>query len=122
MKINDSLPPSSQSIRQHAPRVDTDLQTQRSRPRGETVEEVQKMADEELQRRVEEEVDEFNETIEGFMVKDLKFQIHDESDRFFVQVVDVIEDEVIKEMPPEEFLDMKARIQDVVGIVIDELV
>ena len=39
-----------------------------------------------------------------------------------VQVIDVNTEEVIKELPPEEMLDLKARIHEMVGILIDEKV
>jgi len=39
-----------------------------------------------------------------------------------VKVVDLNTDEVIKELPPEEMLDLQARIHEMVGILIDETV
>lgn len=121
MKIND-LPPLQPDTGQYAPRIETGFESGDGRTRGKTVEEVKKAANQDLEQRVQEEVDDFNETVESFMVRDLKFQLHRDSDRLFVQVIDVIHDEVISEMPPEEFLDMVAKIQDMVGIILDELV
>ncbi len=121
MKISD-LPPLRPNSGQYASQVETDFGPGRSKRRGESVEEIQKTANQDLEKRVQDEVDDFNEAVESFMVRDLKFQIHRGSDRLFVQVIDVVHDEVISEMPPEEFLDMVAKIQDMVGIILDELV
>ncbi len=121
MKFND-LPLLQLNSGQYAHRIETGFESGSGRTRGETVEEVQKAANQDLEKQVQEEVDDFNETVESFMVRDLKFQIHRDSDRLFVQVIDVIQDEVVSEMPPEEFLDMVAKIQDMVGIILDELV
>ncbi len=121
MKINN-LPPFQPNSGQYAPQKETGIDSGRGRMRGETVEEVQKAANRDLERRVQEEVDDFYETVESFMVRDLKFQLHRYSDRLFVQVIDVVQNEVVSEMPPEEFLDMVAKIQDMVGIILDELV
>lgn len=52
--------------------------------------------------------------------KGLKFQLHEDTERLMVKVVDVRTLEVIKEIPPKEILDMVAKIQKMVGLIIDE--
>jgi flagellar protein FlaG len=37
-----------------------------------------------------------------------------------VKVVDVQNDEVIKEIPPEEVLDTVARIREMIGLLVDK--
>lgn len=50
----------------------------------------------------------------------LRFRLHEESERFMVQVVDrSANNEVVKEIPPEKVLDMVAQIQDIIGLFID---
>jgi len=39
-----------------------------------------------------------------------------------VQIVDLKTQEVIKELPPEEMLDLEAKIHEMVGLLIDEKV
>lgn len=50
----------------------------------------------------------------------LKFQLHEQSDEYFVQVVDDKTKEVIREIPDRKFLDMYAAMAELVGIVVDE--
>ncbi|WP_418791018.1 flagellar protein FlaG [Phosphitispora sp. TUW77] len=48
------------------------------------------------------------------------FEIHEETKRWIVQVVNTETGDVVKEIPPEKFLDMVARIDQFVGLLIDE--
>lgn len=63
-----------------------------------------------------ENTNQFMETIR----KSLHFQLHEDTNRMVVEIRDLDTDEVIKELPPKEFLDMVARIRDYVGLMIDE--
>jgi flagellar protein FlaG len=73
---------------------------------------------------VYQEVEKLNETIQGIYEedyrKDLQFEIHEESQRMMVKIVNVEQNEVIKELPPEEILDMIGKIKEMVGLLIDE--
>lgn len=53
--------------------------------------------------------------------KHLKFQIHEETDRVMVKILDE-KGEVLKEIPPEETLEMAAKIQKSVGLLIDNYI
>ena len=77
------------------------------------------MVEEITPEEVEEAVEEFNEVIQGFQ-KDLEFRLHEDSERWMVEVWDLEEDEIIKELPPERILDVVAQIQEMIGIMIDE--
>ncbi|MCF6138751.1 flagellar protein FlaG [Pseudalkalibacillus berkeleyi] len=50
----------------------------------------------------------------------LKFQLHEQSDEYYVQVVDDQTNEVVREIPDRKFLDMYAAMAELVGIVVDE--
>jgi flagellar protein FlaG len=50
----------------------------------------------------------------------LGFQVHEDSGQLFVQVVDRETGEVIRESPPEEFLDLVVRMKEMVGVFLDE--
>lgn len=63
-------------------------------------------------------LDSMNRTTEAFNVG-LRFQLHEESERIMVQVVDRASDEVIKEIPPEHLLKLAAQIQDMIGLLLD---
>ncbi|WP_077214801.1 flagellar protein FlaG [Bacillus dakarensis] len=50
----------------------------------------------------------------------LKFNLHEETERFYVEIQDQKTKEVIKEIPTKEFLDLMARITEFTGILIDK--
>lgn len=60
-----------------------------------------------------------NEILEGTRRR-LKFNVHEGTGRIWVQVIDTRTQEVIKEIPPERYLDLVARIWQLVGILVDE--
>jgi len=75
----------------------------------------------ELEKEVRKSVKDVNEIVDH-VKEGLSFQIHEDTEELMVQVIDVNTEEVIKELPPEEMLDLKARIHEMVGILIDEKV
>lgn len=71
--------------------------------------------------KVEKQINGINKVLESNLTS-LKFNLHEETDRYFVQVQDQKTKEVIKEIPSEEFLDMMARITEYTGILINTAV
>ncbi|MGI5876314.1 MAG: flagellar protein FlaG [Dethiobacteria bacterium] len=67
---------------------------------------------------LQEGVERLNSTANVFNTG-LRFLIHEETNRIMVQVVDLKEDEVIREIPPEKILNMVAQIQNIIGLFID---
>ena len=61
----------------------------------------------------------FNETVKVFH-KNLKFRLHEESGRMYVEVFNTNDSTVIKTIPAEDMLDMLGRIKEMVGLIIDE--
>lgn len=51
---------------------------------------------------------------------DLKFDVHEDTNRLMVNLVDGKANKVLKTFPSREFLDMVARIKDYVGMIIDK--
>jgi flagellar protein FlaG len=52
----------------------------------------------------------------------LEFQLHDESGKYFVKIVDDKTQEVIKQIPSEDFLKMVAEAREQMGIFLDKRV
>lgn len=52
----------------------------------------------------------------------ITFRVHEETERIIARVIDRETKEVIREIPPEKFLDMIARLQELAGVFIDEMV
>jgi flagellar protein FlaG len=74
-----------------------------------------------LEEDVNESVKNMNEIVEQ-VKEDLSFKVHKKTGKLMVQIVDLKTKEVIKEMPPEEMLDLEAKIHEMVGLLIDEKV
>ena len=53
---------------------------------------------------------------------DLQFSYHEKTARMIVKLVDTKNNEVLREFPPKEFLDMVARIQEYLGALVDKKV
>lgn len=70
--------------------------------------------------------DEIIETIEKaneeFIAYDRRFEfsIHEKTKKIMVKIIDVANDEIIREIPPEKILDLVAAIWEMVGILVDE--
>lgn|SRR5699024_1180073 len=50
----------------------------------------------------------------------LKFEFHEELNEYYVQVVNPLTNEVVKEIPPKKMLDMYAAMAEFMGILVDE--
>ncbi|MFA1821347.1 flagellar protein FlaG [Virgibacillus oceani] len=71
--------------------------------------------------QVETVVSKLNEFIEPVRTN-LKFELHEKLNDYYVTVVDSITNEKIKEIPPKKFLDMYADMIERMGLLIDEKV
>jgi flagellar protein FlaG len=70
---------------------------------------------------VEKAIGKLNQTAELYNY-DVKFVLHDKTQRFIVEVIDKTSQEVISEMPPRIILDMVATFQEMVGLLVDKKV
>lgn len=70
---------------------------------------------------VEHQIDSMNDLLSTTPTS-IKFNMHKDLDRIYVQVVDQQTKEVVKEIPPEEFLDMVASMLKNAGLIVDERV
>lgn len=68
---------------------------------------------------VEELVEGLNQTLQ-VVDKRLQFLVHEMTGRIYVKVINQETEEVIREIPPEKILDLVGRIQELVGILVDE--
>lgn len=75
----------------------------------------EKITKEVLETRVEG-MNEFLEPIKTAV----KFQLHEELNEYYVQVINPFTDEIIKEIPNKKFLDMYASMAEFAGLLVDE--
>ena len=66
-------------------------------------------------------VERLNRAMDAISLR-LKFELHDDSGKYYVRVVDELTDETIREIPSKRALDMLASMRQMVGVIIDERV
>ena len=74
--------------------------------------------EERLLEKVKKAIEEMNRQAE-FNYVALRFQLHEESNRWMVKIIDVMEDEVLRVIPPEELLDLAGQINKLTGVLVD---
>mgnify|MGYP001260787278 CR=1 FL=1 len=67
---------------------------------------------------VQEAVDKLNVFLEPVR-RNLKFELHEKLDKYYVTVIDSKTQEVIKEIPPRKILDMYAAMAEFMGLLVD---
>ena len=70
-------------------------------------------------KEMEKTVAQINRTTEAFNIS-FRFKLHEGSERYIMQVVDIERNEVIKEIPAKKLLDLAAHIKDMIGLLLDE--
>lgn len=67
---------------------------------------------------VKEAVEKLNSFLEPVR-RNLKFELHEKLDKYYVTVIDSNTKEVIKEIPPRKILDMYAAMAEFMGLLVD---
>jgi flagellar protein FlaG len=70
---------------------------------------------------VQRAVDEANLLAETFPEQRISFALDEDSDRLVVRVIDNQTNEVVRQVPPQEFLELIAKVQQMVGLFFDEV-
>lgn len=63
---------------------------------------------------------ELKQVIEVASSRDLNFNVHRETSDLYVQISDGSSGELIKQIPGEEVLALRERLQELVGLMVDE--
>lgn len=69
--------------------------------------------------KVVSQIESMNKVLE-LNTTSLKFNLHEETERYYVQIRNQQTQEVIREIPTKEFLDLMAKITEFAGILIDK--
>lgn len=70
-------------------------------------------------RRIKSAVDHANQTMRHAKTK-CEFSYHEETKRVSIKVIDEETEEVIREIPPEETLEMLSKMWELAGLMVDE--
>ena len=88
---------------------------------GTSAENAQEQAgnEENASRRIKNAVDHANKTMRHAKTK-CEFSYHEETKRVSIKVIDEETEEVIREIPPEETLEMLSKMWELAGLMVDE--
>lgn len=123
MEVNSLVSPSS--FRLNQPETNQSLQPENKEKLDETAKLTE--ANKEYKEKNKEEdrdllgnhVESLNKMMEAKYTT-LKFNLHEDTNRFYVQVVDQISSKVVREIPQKEFLDMISKMMDYMGLLVDK--
>lgn len=87
--------------------------------RSEEAQAVQQASQEEVEREVQQALKELERVNLSFAHK-LKYSIDHDDHEILVKVIDPVTDEVIKELPPVALQKLHDRIQEFIGLLVDE--
>lgn len=106
--------------------VDTRLSRQEPLPQGsagtkaiEKAGQLQQSNESWSQEELERGIEAMN-GLSAFKERSLAFEQHEKLNRTMVKIIDRETEEVIREIPPEKFLDMISSMLEFAGIIIDE--
>ena len=95
------------------PETQVQMQTQKQQEQG------QGTNPENDSRRIKNAVDHANQTMRHSKTK-CEFSYHEETKRVSIKVIDTETEEVIREIPPEETLEMLSKMWELAGLMVDE--
>ena len=72
-----------------------------------------------MEKQIKQAIDDANQKTR-FTKKSLEYSVDDKTNRISITVRDQETDEVIREIPSEETLDMVSKIWELAGIIVDE--
>lgn len=121
MKINSVNP--TLSIRspkidivQPPKNVDSQIEAVRKVANGQQEQELQAQP---TTTTVQEAVDDINKVLH-YLNERLEFSVHEATNRIMVRVLDRETEEVLREIPPEQILDLVAKLWELVGLLVDK--
>lgn len=121
MKINSVNP--TLSIRspkidivQPPKNVDSQIEAVRKVANGQQEQELQAQP---TATTVQEAVEDINKMLHHLNER-LEFSVHEATNRIMVRVLDRETEEVLREIPPEQILDLVAKLWELVGLLVDK--
>ncbi|MCU0593914.1 MAG: flagellar protein FlaG [Desulfobacterota bacterium] len=72
-------------------------------------------------REIEAAISGLKQSFELIHQVDLQFSVHEASGRTVVTVKDALTGEVIREIPPSELLNLAARLDEMIGLLFDQV-
>ncbi len=106
--------------RPHQSSRDAEAQTLEARRVASAKPETSMMADEPTAEELKGSMQQMQKVIETATGRDLEFALNDRFNEIVVQISDRKSGEVVKEIPSKEFLALRERLNDLIGLFVDE--
>lgn len=65
-------------------------------------------------------VDDLNKWVKQTQSTHLQFRLHEQLKEYYVEIIDDHTKEVIREVPSKKILDVAAKMQEMIGLLVDE--
>ena len=78
----------------------------------------EQQSEEKQRETIKKSVEQINKNINKHTAA--RFDVHEETKRITIKIVDRDTNEVIREVPPEKTLDMIAKVWEIAGLLVDE--
>lgn len=117
--VNSNIPYQVTNSRQTPEAVNTEQSTTGEKENTVTVTGSPKgnQSDSQNNEAIKKAVEQINKKMNN---TECRFGIHEATNRVMIKIVDKDTDKVIKEFPPEETLDIIAKVLELAGILVDE--
>lgn len=65
-------------------------------------------------------VNDLNKWVQQTQTTHLQFRLHEKLNEYYVEIVDDLTKEVVREVPSKKILDVAAKMQEMIGLLVDE--
>lgn len=65
-------------------------------------------------------VNDLNKWVQQTQSTHLQFRLHEKLNEYYVEIVDDLTKEVVREVPSKKLLDVAAKMQEMIGLLVDE--
>lgn len=79
----------------------------------------EQVTEQEKKEMYEQATEQMNKVFQAIN-ENLVFKFHDDADQLYAELISLDTKEVIKTIPPEYLLEMKAKMKEMIGLFIDE--
>ncbi len=115
-RVNALFKPADETAHNGSKTVNTHLPDRKQPTHG-----ISRAGEEESQAKIERIANAMDNYVNAIQ-KDLQIKVHEETGRIVVKVLSKADGKVVREIPPEEMLDLAAKMEEISGILFNESV
>lgn len=100
--------------------VPSQASTPGAQPPKEARPEIESTGQQVSEKEIGKAVDDLNKWVHQTQSTHLKFRLHEQLNEYYVEIVNDSTKEVIREVPSKKILDIAAKMQEMIGLLVDE--